>query len=169
MNEKVDVLIIGSGASGAAAAWSLADSRMRILCLEQGDWMKSTDFPSNGRDWEARRYTDFDIRPNFRGRDTDDDFHRAVRRDAADQVIRRVGEVEVAGRVVGDAAARIGGLAEGLSHAQRERVVARGVARVARLRAFGHRLAARELTGAVRAGDGRPVVRTLAQLAEHLE
>ena len=33
--------------------------------------MKSTDFPSNGRDWEARRYTDFDISPNRRGRDTD--------------------------------------------------------------------------------------------------
>jgi len=56
-NEKVDVLIIGSGASGAAVAWSLAETKMRILCLEQGDWMKPTDFPSNGRDWEelARR------------------------------------------------------------------------------------------------------------------
>lgn len=33
--------------------------------------MKSTDFPSHGRDWEARRYGDFDISPNRRGRDTD--------------------------------------------------------------------------------------------------
>ncbi len=72
MNEKVDVLIIGSGASGAAVAWSLAETRMRILCLEQGDWMRSTEFPSNGRDWEARRAGgDFDISPNKRGRDTD--------------------------------------------------------------------------------------------------
>ena len=70
-NEKVDVLIIGSGASGAAVAWSLAETKMRILCLEQGDWMKPTDFPTNGRDWEARRYTDFEISPNRRGRDTD--------------------------------------------------------------------------------------------------
>ncbi len=70
-NEKVDVLIVGAGASGAAVAWSLAETRMRILCLEQGDWIRSTDFPSNGRDWEARRYTDFDISPNRRGRDTD--------------------------------------------------------------------------------------------------
>ena len=54
MHDKVDVLIIGSGASGAAAAWSLADTRMRILCLEQGDWVKPTDYPSNGRDWEAQ-------------------------------------------------------------------------------------------------------------------
>ena len=70
-NEMVDVLIIGSGASGAAVAWSLAETRMRILCLEQGDWIKSTDLPANGRDWEARRYTDFAISPNQRGRETD--------------------------------------------------------------------------------------------------
>ena len=35
----LDVLIIGAGASGAAAAWSLAGTRMHILCLEQGGWM----------------------------------------------------------------------------------------------------------------------------------
>ena len=44
---------------------------MKILCLEQGDWIKPTEFPSNGRDWEARRYADFDISPNRRARDTD--------------------------------------------------------------------------------------------------
>jgi choline dehydrogenase-like flavoprotein len=71
MNETVDVLIIGSGASGAAVAWSLAETRMRILCLEQGDWMRHSDFPSHGRDWEARRYSDFDISPNRRARPTD--------------------------------------------------------------------------------------------------
>lgn len=73
VHDKVDVLIVGSGASGAAVAWSLADTRMRILCLEQGDWVRSTEFPANGRDWEARRASggDWDIRPNFRGRETD--------------------------------------------------------------------------------------------------
>ena len=70
-NDIVDVLIIGSGASGAAVAWSLAETKMRILCLEQGDWMKPTDFPSHGRDWEARRYSDFDISPNRRRRPAD--------------------------------------------------------------------------------------------------
>jgi choline dehydrogenase-like flavoprotein len=70
-DEMVDVLIIGSGASGAAVAWSLAETRMKILCLEQGDWIKPSEMPSNGRDWEARRYTDFNISPNRRGRDTD--------------------------------------------------------------------------------------------------
>jgi choline dehydrogenase-like flavoprotein len=70
-NETADVLIIGSGASGAAVAWSLAETKMRILCLEQGDWIKQSEMPSNGRDWEARRYTDWDMSPNRRGRETD--------------------------------------------------------------------------------------------------
>ncbi len=40
-----DILIIGAGASGAALAWSLADTRMRIVCLEQGDWMNPATSP----------------------------------------------------------------------------------------------------------------------------
>jgi choline dehydrogenase-like flavoprotein len=70
-NDIVDALIIGSGASGAAVAWSLAETRMKIVCLEQGDWIKNSDLPSHGRDWEARRYADFDISPNRRARPTD--------------------------------------------------------------------------------------------------
>ena len=66
MNEPVDVLIIGAGASGAAFAWSIAETKMRILCLEQGDWTKPSGFPSNGRDWEARGGEDFAINPNRR-------------------------------------------------------------------------------------------------------
>lgn len=70
-DDVVDVLIVGAGASAAAFAWSLADTRMRIVCLEQGDWMNSAQYPSAGRDWEARTYSDFSISPNRRGRDTD--------------------------------------------------------------------------------------------------
>jgi choline dehydrogenase-like flavoprotein len=70
-DDMVDVLIIGAGASGAVMAASLAETRMKILCLEQGDWIKSSEFPANGRDWEARRYADFDFSPNRRMRDTD--------------------------------------------------------------------------------------------------
>ena len=65
----VDVLIVGAGASGAVVAWSLADTRMRIVCLEQGDWVRSTDYPTNGRDWESR--TDFSGTPNVRKRPED--------------------------------------------------------------------------------------------------
>ena len=67
MADPVDVLIIGAGASGGAVAWSLAETKMRILCLEQGDWTKPTDYPSNGRDWEARALQEFNYSPNRRG------------------------------------------------------------------------------------------------------
>src|ERR1044072_8199128 len=70
-NDRVDVLIIGSGASGAAVAWSLAETKMRILCLEQGDWMKQSEYPSTGRDWEAKFYGEWSTSPNIRGRKED--------------------------------------------------------------------------------------------------
>ena len=66
MLEMADVVIIGAGASGGAVAWSLADTRMKIVCLEQGDWMKPTDYPSNGRDWEAQQLSAA-YAPEFRG------------------------------------------------------------------------------------------------------
>src|SRR5258705_265273 len=68
MNDPVDVLIIGAGASGAAVAWSLAETKMHILCLEQGDWMTPANYPSAGRDWEARAYGDYSPSPNVRAR-----------------------------------------------------------------------------------------------------
>ncbi|MDB5400229.1 MAG: livQ 1 [Rhodopila sp.] len=71
MLEPVDVVIIGAGASGGAVAYSLADTRMRIVCLEQGDWVKPTDYPSNNRDWEARQLGPFNYSPNRRARPLD--------------------------------------------------------------------------------------------------
>ncbi len=71
VEEPVDVLIIGAGAAGAAIAWSLAETRMRILCLEQGGWMKPTDYPTNRSDWEMERFGAFGLSPNARGRRED--------------------------------------------------------------------------------------------------
>lgn len=68
MTTPVDVLIIGAGASGAAVAWSLAETKMHILCLEQGDWMKPSEYPSTARDWEARQFNDFHISPKLAAR-----------------------------------------------------------------------------------------------------
>lgn len=65
----VDVLIIGAGAAGAAVAWSLVETKMRIVCLEQGDWVRPDDYPSTGRDWESR--VDFSPVPNLRRRPED--------------------------------------------------------------------------------------------------
>jgi choline dehydrogenase-like flavoprotein len=70
-DEPVDVLIIGSGASGAAFAWSLAETRMNILCLEQGDWIKADDYPGMRNSWEVHQLGDFALSPNARGRRED--------------------------------------------------------------------------------------------------
>ncbi len=69
--DPVDVLIIGAGASGAAVAWSLAETRMHIVCLEQGDWMNPSEYPSTKQDWETQQWGEYSIDPNVRGRDTD--------------------------------------------------------------------------------------------------
>ncbi len=69
--ETVDVLIIGAGASGAAVAWSLAETRMNILCLEQGGWVEAGELPGTHADWEARQLGDFGFSPNARGRRED--------------------------------------------------------------------------------------------------
>ena len=65
-HDPVDVLIVGAGASGAALAWSLLGSRMRILCLEQGPMMSDAEYPSRNSDYELSRYADFSIDPNVR-------------------------------------------------------------------------------------------------------
>lgn len=71
MEDKVDVLIIGAGASGAAVAWSLAETKMHILCLEQGGWMKQSEYPANRREFEALGFSDYAISPNIRQRSAD--------------------------------------------------------------------------------------------------
>jgi len=65
-NQPIDVLIVGAGASGAAIAWSLCETRMNILCLEQGDWVESESFPSQRSDYELYRYGNFSCDPNVR-------------------------------------------------------------------------------------------------------
>lgn len=69
--DVADVLIIGAGASGAAAAWSLAAGGLDVVCLEQGDWVDPTDYPHASPDWELHRQTDFAKDPNARQRPED--------------------------------------------------------------------------------------------------
>jgi choline dehydrogenase-like flavoprotein len=70
-SEAADVLIIGAGAAGAALAWSLAETRMRIVCLEQGGWMNPADYPATRTGWELERFGAFGLSPNGRGRRED--------------------------------------------------------------------------------------------------
>ena len=65
-SDPVDVLIIGAGASGAALAWSLCETRMNILCLEQGNWADTAKYPSTLPDWERHRFGRFSSDPNVR-------------------------------------------------------------------------------------------------------
>jgi len=65
-DEPVGVLIIGAGASGAAFAWSIAGTGMKVLCLEQNPWVKQQDFPTNGLDWEKRSGGEYSPDPNVR-------------------------------------------------------------------------------------------------------
>lgn len=66
MPDRVDALIIGAGASGAAIAWSLLETRMRILCLEQGPHVPDDAYPSRRDDYELARYAEFSCDPNVR-------------------------------------------------------------------------------------------------------
>ena len=70
-HDVADVLIIGAGASGAAAAWSLASGGLDVVCLEQGDWVDPADYPHSSVDWELHRQTDFAKDPNARQRPED--------------------------------------------------------------------------------------------------
>jgi choline dehydrogenase-like flavoprotein len=70
-DEIADVVIIGAGAAGAAVAWSLAETRMRVVCLEQGGWMDPAQYPTTRPDWELHGLGPFGFTPNTRGRRED--------------------------------------------------------------------------------------------------
>ena len=70
-HERVDILIIGSGASGAAVAWRLAGSGFSVLCLEQGDWVAPSSYPNTTADWEIRARGEWHYDPNVRAWDAD--------------------------------------------------------------------------------------------------
>jgi choline dehydrogenase-like flavoprotein len=64
--ERADVLVIGSGAAGAAITKRLAELGANVACLEQGEWMKPSAFPT-GPDEEAQlRRRAHSFSPNVR-------------------------------------------------------------------------------------------------------
>jgi choline dehydrogenase-like flavoprotein len=65
-NKNVDILIVGAGASGAAAAWNLSSKNYKIVCLEQGPWLKKSSYSFDRPDWEKIKQKEFNINPNIR-------------------------------------------------------------------------------------------------------
>ncbi|MEM1430543.1 MAG: GMC family oxidoreductase [Pseudomonadota bacterium] len=61
-----DVLIVGAGASGAAAAWRLATAGFSVTCLDQGGWTDYEAMPHTRPDWELARQTTHSPAPNIR-------------------------------------------------------------------------------------------------------
>jgi choline dehydrogenase-like flavoprotein len=43
--ERVEVLVIGAGAAGAAFTWSLSQAGIKVMCLEQGGWVDPKSYP----------------------------------------------------------------------------------------------------------------------------
>lgn len=71
-DKRADVVVIGSGAAGAAVTWRLAELGAKVVCLEQGDWVKPEDYPSARRDYEIQlRRGPFNYSPNIRQRPED--------------------------------------------------------------------------------------------------
>lgn len=67
MKELFDVVIVGSGASGAAAAWHLSrDQSLKILCLEQGAITEPSQYPSTRHNWEIAKGDAYNSNPSVR-------------------------------------------------------------------------------------------------------
>jgi choline dehydrogenase-like flavoprotein len=67
MKETYDIVIVGSGASGAAAAWRLsATPGLRIVCLEQGAAVDPSAYPGTRSDWELSRSGPYSSNPAVR-------------------------------------------------------------------------------------------------------
>ena len=69
---RVDVIVIGSGAAGAALTWWLAERGANVTCLEQGTWAPAHDLPSSRNDFEVSlRRGPHCFTPNERARKED--------------------------------------------------------------------------------------------------
>jgi choline dehydrogenase-like flavoprotein len=70
-NEEVDVLIVGSGPSGAVAAKLLTESGMSVVTLEQGTWFDPGDYPGDKKEFELAGGKQWHPSPNVRDNERD--------------------------------------------------------------------------------------------------
>lgn len=64
--KEVDVLVIGSGPSGAIVTHALATRGLSVTCLEQGEWINPSEFPANEPEWELLIQNRWAHDPNVR-------------------------------------------------------------------------------------------------------
>jgi choline dehydrogenase-like flavoprotein len=64
--EECDVIIVGSGAAGSAAAWRLSFTDLDVVCIEQGGHVDPAKFPSTRIGWELEKEKEFNSDPNIR-------------------------------------------------------------------------------------------------------
>ncbi|WP_214370827.1 GMC family oxidoreductase [Pseudonocardia sp. H11422] len=63
---ETDVLVIGAGAGGGAMSKRLSDAGIKVVCLEQGDWVHAMDHPHTYDGWEIERKRSWSFEPNVR-------------------------------------------------------------------------------------------------------
>jgi choline dehydrogenase-like flavoprotein len=63
---RVDVIVVGSGASGAVIALRMARAGFSVVCLEQGAWPRTSDFRGRHLDSELAAAGPFNPNPNVR-------------------------------------------------------------------------------------------------------
>ncbi|WP_213450670.1 GMC family oxidoreductase [Rhizomonospora bruguierae] len=61
-----DVVVVGAGPAGGVVTCTLARRGFRVVCLEQGDWVRPADFPANGPEWELEIQRRWAHDPNVR-------------------------------------------------------------------------------------------------------
>jgi choline dehydrogenase-like flavoprotein len=64
--EVCDVLVVGSGPSGAVVSHKLSADGFDVICLEQGGWVNATDYPANHPEWELLIQSQWAHDPNLR-------------------------------------------------------------------------------------------------------
>ena len=64
--DAADVVVVGSGPSGGVVSHTLASRGLRVVCLEQGDWVNASDFPANNPQWELQVQQQWHHDPNLR-------------------------------------------------------------------------------------------------------
>ena len=68
----MDVLVIGSGATGSLTSLVLAEAGIDVLCLEQGGWVEGGDFAHSHVDWAWQRASKWT--PDVTARKHPDDY-----------------------------------------------------------------------------------------------